>query len=213
MFFLLSSLIVIHFFAVATPGPDFFYVSQVAASESRKNGFKAVAGITVGFVVWASIALLGLNVVIQKMAWLHQGIMILGGLYLCYMAFLLVQSAIKKQLPKKENAVIEVANVKRKAFFIKGVLTNLSNAKVLVYFSSIFSLILTDDLSNLMKWMILFTVIIETILWFSLVAFIFSLPVIKKKYHSFAKWIDGFAGVIFGAFGLALIYKAAIVKP
>lgn len=36
---------------------------------------------------------------------------------------------------------------------------------------------------------------------------IFSLPVIKRKYQQFTKWVDAVAGAIFGVFGIALIFK------
>ena len=41
-----------------------------------------VLGITCGVMVWAGIALLGLHLIIEKMAWLHTLIMVGGGLYL-----------------------------------------------------------------------------------------------------------------------------------
>lgn len=205
MLIILFSIFCIHLVALATPGPDFFFVSQVAASQSRGNAIKSVLGITVGCVIWASVALLGLNAVIQKMAWLQRGIMILGGLYLCYLGYLLLQSAFKKKV--ENNPAEPNMEFKRRGFFIKGVLTNLANPKALVYFASIFSMIVTDDMASSTKWAILFLITSETLLWFLIVSALFSLPVVKRKYQQFTKWIDGIAGAIFGTFGIALVYR------
>lgn len=38
-----------------------------------------VVGISLGIVVWAGVALMGLHLILQKMAWLHQVIMVGGG--------------------------------------------------------------------------------------------------------------------------------------
>ncbi len=69
----LITLAFIHFCALITPGPDFFLVSQTAVSRSRKEAMLVVAGITAGVMFWASLALMGLNIIFEKMAWLKQG--------------------------------------------------------------------------------------------------------------------------------------------
>lgn len=52
-----------------------------------------VVGISLGIVVWARVALMGLDLILQKMAWPHQVIMIGGGIYLCWMGCKLLRSA------------------------------------------------------------------------------------------------------------------------
>jgi threonine efflux protein len=54
-------------------------VSQTAVSRSRKEAMMGVLGITMGVMVWAAVALLGLNLILAKMAWLHNIIMVGGG--------------------------------------------------------------------------------------------------------------------------------------
>jgi threonine/homoserine/homoserine lactone efflux protein len=48
-------------------------------------------------MVWAGVALLGLNLIIEKMAWLHTIIMVGGGLYLCWMGYQMLRGALKKE--------------------------------------------------------------------------------------------------------------------
>ncbi len=78
----LCTLIFIHFCALITPGPDFFLVSQTAISRSRKDAVLVALGICLGAMVWSLLALMGLNIIFEKMAWLKQGLLIAGGLYL-----------------------------------------------------------------------------------------------------------------------------------
>ena len=71
MLMLFLTVAMVHIVALMSPGPDFFFVSQTAVSRSRKEAMMGVLGITCGVMVWAGIALLGLHLIIEKMAWLH----------------------------------------------------------------------------------------------------------------------------------------------
>lgn len=75
----------------------FLFVSQTAVSRSRKEAMMGVLGITCGVMVWAGIALLGLHLIIEKMARLHTLIMVGGGLYLCWMGYQMLRGALKKE--------------------------------------------------------------------------------------------------------------------
>ncbi|MFU2315485.1 threonine export protein RhtC [Rahnella sp. PCH160] len=192
----------VHMIALASPGPDFFFVSQTAASRSRKEAMMGVIGITLGVAVWAAVALMGLHLILQKMAWLHQIITVGGGLYLCWMGWQLLKSARAKKQNSDEAPVVLPA---RGRTFMRGLLTNLSNPKAVVYFGSVFSMFVGDSVSSGERLGIFLLIVVETLAWFSLVAVVFALPKMRRGYQRLAKWIDGVAGVVFAGFGIALI--------
>lgn len=68
MLMLFLTVALVHIVALMSPGPDFFFVSQTAVSRSRKEAMMGVLGITMGVMVWAAVALLGLNLITAKMA-------------------------------------------------------------------------------------------------------------------------------------------------
>lgn len=68
MLMLFLTVATVHIVALMSPGPDFFFVSQTAVSRSRKEAMMGVLGITTGVMVWAGVALLGLNLILEKMA-------------------------------------------------------------------------------------------------------------------------------------------------
>ncbi len=68
-----------------------------------------VLGITCGVMVWAGIALLGLHLIIEKMAWLHTLIMVGGGLYLCWMGYQMLRGALKKEVISAPAPQVELA--------------------------------------------------------------------------------------------------------
>lgn len=206
MLMLFLTVALVHLIALMSPGPDFFFVSQTAASRSRREAMMGVMGISLGIVVWAGVALMGLHLILQKMAWLHQIIMVGGGIYLCWMGWQLLRSARSQNAQRVAAPEVKVALPKPGRSFIRGFLTNLSNPKAVIYFGSVFSLFVGDDVGAGARWGLFLLIIAETFVWFSLVAVVFALPTMRRGYQRLAKWIDGLAGVLFTGFGLHLIF-------
>jgi threonine efflux protein len=202
MFVALCTLIFIHFCALITPGPDFFLVSQTAVSRSRKDAVLIAFGICLGAMVWSLLALMGLNIIFEKMAWLKQGLLVAGGLYLCWLGYQMLRSAFSKGEQSIKQIVLPQSPY---LFFMKGLLTNLSNPKAVIYFGSVFSLFLANPLFDQHHSLLFIIIAIETLLWFLVVAFVFSLPTFRTAYQNFAKWIDGISGGIFTLLGVYLI--------
>ena len=202
MFVALCTLIFIHFCALITPGPDFFLVSQTAVSRSRKDAVLVAFGICLGAMVWSLLALMGLNIIFEKMAWLKQGLLVAGGLYLCWLGYQMLRSAFSKGEQSIKQIVLPQSPY---LFFMKGLLTNLSNPKAVIYFGSVFSLFLANPLFAQHHSSLFLIIVIETLLWFLVVAFVFSLPTFRTAYQNFAKWIDGISGGIFTLLGVYLI--------
>ena len=198
----LCTLIFIHFCALITPGPDFFLVSQTAISRSRKDAVLVALGICLGAMVWSLLALMGLNIIFEKMAWLKQGLLIAGGLYLCWLGYQMLRSAFSKDEQTVKQMVLPQSPY---LFFMKGLLTNLSNPKAVIYFGSVFSLFLANPLFDQHHSLLFIIIAVETLLWFLVVAFVFSLPTFRAAYQNFAKWIDGVSGGIFNLLGVYLI--------
>ncbi|MFV4845789.1 threonine export protein RhtC [Edwardsiella tarda] len=191
---------VAHLLALMTPGPDFFFVSQTALSRSRAEALRAVIGISLGVVVWAAVALMGLHLLLLKMAWLQRIITLGGGLYLCWMGWQMLCAARRPAT----DAPLRGAPLHGSAFW-RGLLTNLSNPKAVIYFGSVFSLFVGDEVGAGQRLGLFVLIVAETALWFSLVASVFALPVMCRGYQRLARWIDGVAGSLFTAFGLHLI--------
>lgn len=203
MLMLFLTVAMVHLIALMSPGPDFFFVSQTAVSRSRKEAMMGVLGITAGVMVWAGVALLGLHLLLEKMAWLHNIVMVGGGLYLCWMGYQMLRGALKKSDAPSAEPAVELAQGGKS--FLKGLLTNLANPKAIIYFGSVFSLFVGDSVGAAERWGIFLLIIVETFAWFTVVASLFALPSMRRGYQRMAKWIDGVAGTLFAGFGIHLI--------
>jgi threonine efflux protein len=201
---LFLTIAIVHLVALLSPGPDFFFVSQAAVSRSRRQALFGVLGITLGITLWSALALLGLQLVLHRLAWLQQLIAIGGGLYLLWMGLRMLRGAFTHAPAVHGEATAapggELATLRA------GLLTNLANPKVVVYFGSVFSAFLGDRVGAATRWGLWALIVAETFAWFALVAAFFALPAMRQGYLRLARWIDGLAGAVFVAFGLHLLF-------
>ena len=196
----------VHLVGLLSPGPDFFYVSRAAAIHSRRTAIYGVIGITIGVTIWATAAVLGLAIVFKTMPALQGIVMALGGSYLFYLGV--------KMARVTTNAVFDetnsVQNTASKNEIIKGLLVNLSNAKVVIYFSSVMSFVLVNITETRQILTALLIITIETFVYFYVISLLFSRPFAKRFYSRYSRYIDNASGVIFILFGAYLIYSGAL---
>lgn len=67
-----------------SPGPDTFLLLRYALNRPR-NGVASALGMMVSIMGWAALAGLGVAALLQTYPAIHQGIAIVGGLYLLYL--------------------------------------------------------------------------------------------------------------------------------
>lgn len=203
------NLLIVNLFGLLSPGPDFFYVSRVAAMSSRRDALCAVIGVSLGVFIWASATILGLAVLFTAMPAVQGIIMMLGGSYLIYLGSQMVQVRENvafadtgfKQIQYKNDAWKEI----RKALWV-----NLSNAKVVIFFSSVMSMVLNGLHEPIQMLTALMAIVTECFLYFYIISVLFSRPIAKRFYSRYSRYIDNVAGVIFILFGLFLIYSGAV---
>ena len=196
-------LMFVHLVGLLSPGPDFFYVSRAAAIHSRRAAIYGVIGITIGVSIWATAAVLGLAIVFKTMPALQGIIMALGGSYLFYLGV--------KMARVTTNAVFDEANLRQntasKNEILKGLLVNLSNAKVVVFFSSVMSLVLANITNVWQMSLALAIIVLEGFVYFYVISLVFSRNIAKRIYGRYTRYIDNTAGAVFLFFGLLLIYS------
>ena len=202
----LLSIALIHFFALISPGPDFFFVTQSAIRQSRTHALFAALGISLSILVWAILAISGLHFLFQKIAWLQHVLMVCGGLYLLYLGWQMLKSSLKTKNNTGSQIQTEAhLDKSHLSLLFQGFFTNMANPKALVYFSSVFAIAINTESSIFQQSSLLLLVFIESLLWFALVAILFSTPKINSYYQKFSKKIDGITGGIFISFGCMLI--------
>ena len=92
---LLFTICALHFVAQLSPGPDVLLIAKSAASTSRLNTLKIIAGISVGIVVWVVLTLSGFSVLMNQFPWIQQVLMLIGGFFLAKMGWAMLKGGIK----------------------------------------------------------------------------------------------------------------------
>src|SRR5947207_4180836 len=112
-----------------TPGPDTLYILGRSLAQGREAGVASAFGISFGTMFHACAAALGLSAILATSAFAFVAIKVLGGAYLAFLGIKMILDRRRKlRLP---------SNFRRRttiAAFRQGVLTNVLNPKVALFF-------------------------------------------------------------------------------
>lgn len=78
---------------VCTPGPDILFIASQALSAGKAAGFRATAGVVLGYCVHSLLVALGLAAVVAASPVLFEAIRWVGITYLVYLAYKLIKAA------------------------------------------------------------------------------------------------------------------------
>lgn len=209
---LLFSIMLLHFLAQMTPGPDVLLISRLAITQGRTVAIYAIAGISLGIAVWIILTLTGFGLLLQQWQWFQPLIMGFGAIFLTKMGWGMLSGALAqfKQAKTESHDEYHQAmenNYSHTHYLMQGLITNLINPKALIYFASVFSLAVNSPELQQFKWVLAMVIIIETFLVFVLLAFILSNQKIKPYYQNYSHYIDGTAGILFIGFAGYLAWQ------
>lgn len=127
------------------PGPDNIYVLSQSVAHGSRFGIATTAGLISGCIVHTSLLAFGVSALILASPAIFWGIKIFGALYLCFLAF--------KVYSSKPRAITVSAVPKKslQALYWQGVIMNLINPKVIIFFLAFFPTFLWDTEQGLVK--------------------------------------------------------------
>ena len=112
-----------------TPGQDTFYILGRSVAEGTRKGVASALGITVGSLLHTAMAALGLSAILAASASAFTVVKLLGAAYLIYLGARMLLSA-----KPAEPAMPELQRAGALNAFRDGVLTNVLNPKVVLFF-------------------------------------------------------------------------------
>ena len=201
---IIASILLIHFLAVISPGPDFFMAIKNSLTYSRKIGIFTSVGFGLGIGVHVFYSIAGVALLISKSIVIFSTIKYLGVAYLLYVGVksLLAKPTylqIEKQKHKKEITPI-------KAIF-QGFITNVLNPKATLFFLSLFTLVITPETSTETITIVSLAMIVNTILWFTFVSIFLTQKRIRKAYNQYQGYFSKFFGGVLIALGLKIAFS------
>ena len=190
------TVVVIHFLAVASPGPDFAVILRQSLCASSRSGIWTAVGIGSGILVHVTYSLLGLGILIAQSTTAFTVLKVLGAAYLLWVGWQCL-----KAKPSDEGATDDLsqdsdtrAATAWKAWRL-GFLTNVLNAKATLFFVSLFSVVISPETPVWIQgvygaWMTLMTG-----LWFIGLALFLSRGQVRAFFRKISHWIERVTGV------------------
>jgi RhtB (resistance to homoserine/threonine) family protein len=198
-FILLS---IAHIIAVASPGADFAVVVKNTLRSGRNIGMMTAIGIGSGISVHLIYTLLGIALILSQSPILFNAIKIIGAAYLLWIAWQAFHSKAKKAQEHSEN------QVEMTAFqaFRQGFITNVFNPKVTVFFLVLFTNIVSPETPLWIQSLYGVWLVLYTMLWFILVAWVFSRKKVLAWYESHGHYIDWGMGLFLSFIAFKLVF-------
>jgi threonine/homoserine/homoserine lactone efflux protein len=117
-----------------TPGLDTALVLRTAAVEGPRQAAKAASGIVLGALIWGLVASAGLGALLAASQLAYNILRIAGAAYLLYMGGQMLLQAARGKGYAQATAEVAASGRKPQSWFLRGMLTDLLNPKVGVFY-------------------------------------------------------------------------------
>ena len=194
------TLVVAHFLALISPGPDFFLVIGHAVRSRLRGTIFICAGIALGNALYISLAVAGWSAIRNYPA-LYTTLEIAGAAYLVWMGVMLLRSS-------RKSATLHLHEAKTltpSGQFVVGLGSALLNPKNAVFYLTLMTVIIGPDATLPQQafagtWMTLLV-----FAWDAGLAAAISLPRLQQALSKKILWIEGTAGCVLILLALGLV--------
>ena len=188
-----------------TPGPDMTLFLSKTVSQSRAAGLAAFAGATTGLVIHSILVAAGLSVVLAASATAFTILKVAGAIYLAYLAYDAIRNGSSLSLDRKRSGE------GLKSAYLKGLLVNLLNPKVIVFFVTFLPQFVSaadPDAAGKLLFLGFVFVLVNVPVCVGLILFADRIAMFLKRSPKATRLVDWlFAGVL-GAFAVKLAFTS-----
>ncbi|RUL47443.1 LysE family translocator [Lysinibacillus antri] len=188
-------------FVVMSPGVDTALITKRTLANGKKDGLWMALGIATGSLGHTVAATLGLSALILQSAIAFGILKWIGAIYLIYLG---VQSFLVR---KEKEVISEEKGVKQGSAFKEGLLSNLLNPKVAIFFITFLPQFVTVKEYAMMQLFLMGSCYaILSILWF--VCYVFCLYTIREWLLSptVQNYMEKLTGIVLIGFGIKLLF-------
>jgi threonine/homoserine/homoserine lactone efflux protein len=181
-----------------SPGPDFFLITRQSLRHGRNVTIWTAFGIGSGILFHSILAITGIVILITSNEFY---LSILK--YICsgYLLYLGVSSVMRTSSFEYSSNGSKWSNTNG---FAVGLITNITNIKALLFFITLFGVVLnTDNTERLIIYGLYMA--LATFIWFSFIGYVFTSQVFKSRFIKFFGYFEKGLGLILVIIAMQLI--------
>jgi threonine/homoserine/homoserine lactone efflux protein len=191
---------------VLTPGPNMIYLVSRSIGQGWRAGMVSLAGTLVGFLVYLTMANVGLAAVFQVVPWLYTVVKLAGAAYLIYLAWRTLRPGglslfEARDLPRDSRAKL----------FRMGLVTNLLNPKAAIMYLALIPQFVQPATGNVLLQGFLLggvQITVSMIVNAAIVLAAGGIAVFLARRPAWVRWQRWVTGGLLGAVGVKLALDA-----
>jgi threonine/homoserine/homoserine lactone efflux protein len=195
----LLAFLVVAAVVIVTPGQDTALTIRNTLAGARRAGIATAAGVSAGQAVWTVATSVGLAAVVAASEPVFQAIKLAGAAYLVVLGLQSLRDALRKRA-RAERTVASAAAAPRA--FRQGLLSNLGNPKMAVFFTSLLPQFGGESFGALLALGLVFCAM--TLVWLSAYAAAVAKAGDVLRRPAIKRVLDAVVGVILVSLGLRL---------
>lgn len=190
---------------IILPGPDTAIVTKNTIVNGQKGGFQTMVGSCVGLSIHTIATVAGLSAIIVKSAVAFTFIKYVGAAYLCYLG---IKTLLNMRVKNLEIDDIPKIEAKGNSYFKQGLITNVTNPKVAVFFLTFLPQFLAEGSEPFWPFLTMGIIyIVLTFIWFALYVFLLNKIRNFMKKPATQAIIEMLTGAVLIGFGLKLAFE------
>lgn len=184
-----------------SPGPSLIVVLNQTLTTGLKAGIQTALFHGLGVGLYAALSLFGMSLLLTEHPTFITTLQWLSAAYLVWLAVNIWDKADKKTNPVSEGRVLK----KEYAPALTGLLTALTNPKVLLFFVALFSQLVPPETSSTVKSIYIFTAAAVDASWYASVAWLSSRGQSIEFIQDHSLWIERGFAIMLGVIALRVL--------
>jgi RhtB (resistance to homoserine/threonine) family protein len=203
----LAGLMAVFAVMIVAPGADFALVIRQAIVHGRRAAMITSVGIGCSLLFHISYTILGIGLIVSKSLLLFSLLKWAGAAYLIYLGIMALRAPALTVDVREGKTFGD--NLPAWKLFGLGFVTNALNPKPVLFFLSLFSLLVSPQTPALIQAGYGLVMASALILWFLGVSIVFTSRPVREKFLAMGRWFNRVTGAMFIGLGLRLAFAQA----
>jgi len=182
-----------------SPGPSMALIIRNSIKYGRVSGLLSSIGHAIGIGIYASISIVGLQIILINNIFVFNTIQFCGSIFLLILGILFLKNSGEKLSLEDDQ--------KNLNSFIQGFAISILNPKILIWFTAIFSQFIEASSTSMTKLTMVFMASSIDGIWYIIVTIVVTGFGLKQFLENNTKTIQNISGIVLIFISLIIFYK------